>query len=223
MSKKKQTTTTSTTHHKLSELTKRNEEYVFQLKKTLVNEHKYSSESADKYINSILDEIVTAQQKGLPANRLYGSPRKKAESYVKGEKEKPSNSFPLLWLDNSIIFALLLSAMTSLVIFTSNNKTTANSNGIMTIILMAAEFGLPWAYFTLWTLKPKDNRASVPKLVGIIALGFVGLFIVVAIATILPPQLNPVFNGWIYLILAGVLFGIHYYLKHKYNIKGTLF
>lgn len=222
MSEKK-ATTAAKPQHDLSELTKRNEEYVLQLKKALINEHQYSTEAADDYVNSILDEIINAQRKGMPANRLYGSPRQKAASHVKGEREKPTNSFVLLWLDNTVIFALLLSAMTSLVILTGSNQSSASANGIITIILMAVEFGLPWAYFTRWTLQPKSERTSVARLVGVIVLGFVGLFIVVAIAAMLPPRFNPAFNGWVYLILAVALFGLHYYLKHKYNIKGTLF
>ena len=206
------------------ELSKKNTEYVFQLRKLLINENQYSEEQADKYINNILGEIIVAQRKGLPANRLYGSPRKKVTDLIKTEKEKPATNFGLLWLDNSVIFAFLISAMTCLMLLMNNTESTsARANGITTIILMSAEFGCPWAYFTRWSMQPKSKRSSWITLIGVMALGFVGLFVVTAITAILPSAFNPVFNAFVYLVITIMLFGVHYYLKSKYNIKGTIF
>lgn len=111
--------------HTLDELSNKNTEYVFQLKKFLTNDFKYSEEDADQYVNQILDEMVEAQRRGTPANRLFGSPRKLAAAHVKGEAEKPATSYWLLWLDNSVIFGMLLFGMSCLMMFfPSKNKAT---------------------------------------------------------------------------------------------------
>lgn len=209
--------------YSLEDLSKKNSEYFFQLKKILTTENHYSQEDADQYVMTILDEVVLAQHKGIPANRLYGSPSKKVSDYLKGESEKPTTSYWLLWLDNAIIFGLLLSAMSCLVAFTSKDKSSQAANGLLTIILMSVEFGLPWAYFNLWTIQPKNQRAPIWKLIMIILLGFIGLFIVIGVTVIIPPVLNPPLNGFGYLILSIALFGLHYYLKRKFNIVGTIF
>ncbi|BDR58994.1 DUF1129 family protein [Xylocopilactobacillus apicola] len=209
--------------HSQDELTKKNSDYVFQLRKVLVNEENYSEQEADEYVESILGEIIEAQRKGMPANRLYGTPRKKASDHIKGEKSKPASKFSILWLDNSVIFAFLLSAMTCLVLLTSKTKSASSASGIVTVILMSAEFGCPWAYFTRWMSQPKEERASWLKLIGVIILGFLGLLVVTGIAAIIPPAFNPTFDAFIYLVLAALLFGAHYYLKRKYHIVGTIF
>ena len=116
------------------QLTKRNQQYIFDLKKSLEAAN-LSEEEKTVALHEMLPILVQEQKGGKTARQLFGTVSERTEAIItKPVEQKESGPF-LMWLDNTLlilgIFGLMLGVMG---VFT---KGQAQPYGLLTLFLMA--------------------------------------------------------------------------------------
>ena len=114
------------------ELTKKNDQFIFDVKKLLAEA---TIDEAKKVtaLHSMLTELVAGQKTGATAKQLYGTPTEAAFAIVNAPEPEPELTFWRVWLDNSLLLLIFLSAITGLLALLTNQATT--TQGIMSIIV----------------------------------------------------------------------------------------
>ena len=86
-----------------TKLTKRNQQYIFDLKKSLEAAN-LSEEEKVKALHDILPTLVAEQKGGRTARQLFGTVSERTEAIINKPAEVKNSSTPLLmWLDLSLI------------------------------------------------------------------------------------------------------------------------
>lgn len=94
-----------------TKLTKRNQQYIFDLKKSLEAAN-LSEEEKVKALHDILPTLVAEQKGGKTARQLFGTVSERTEAIINKPAEIQNTSTPLLmWLDNTLLLLGLLSIM----------------------------------------------------------------------------------------------------------------
>lgn len=205
-----------------AKLSKRNEDYLFRLENLLV-EAGLPKETAESKINGYLPEIIISQRKGIPATKLYGTPQVKAKELINPDQKSSDVKFWQRALDNSLLYLAIFGGMFGLVSLFSQGK-DSQPIGIVTIVSVGLLFGALMTYYNDLIVKKKEDR---PKLWKII-LGGVGIvvFIFAWITLMELPALrviNPVFPGWVVLIIAVVAFVYRRIFRAHYHIVDSPF
>lgn len=205
-------------------LTKRNREYIFRLTKAL-GEGGYSEAKQTEVLQKLLPEIIVAQHKGQPANQLYGPPVAKANSLVNAPEPPKKLGFWVKALDSILLFAVFMFAFAALSMYTAKTKDPQQmkSFGVLSLILIVVVAGGGLAFVQDKISQPKEQRMKIWKLIGIFLLIMVAMFLLVSIGLVLPSVINPVLPGIVDIILAVAFFGIRFYIRRRYGIKGSIF
>jgi uncharacterized membrane-anchored protein len=204
----------------LSELTKKNDEYVFKLRRIL-KEHQYTDAQEHKVLADILPEMVEAQRAGKPATQIFGPVTVKADSIINAPKPVKQAPYWLTGLDLSLFFASIFGLMYGIMAFIKPKNMTAGS-GIASIIIMAGMAGFIFSYYNIWSRRDKKKRAKT----WLIMLGGVAAIIVASLASSLlavikSPLTSP--TVWpVYAVVAVVCYGAHWLLKRQYNLPGIM-
>jgi uncharacterized membrane-anchored protein len=204
----------------LQQLTKKNDEYVFKLRRIL-SEHQYTEAQQRQLLASMLPEMVEAQRQGKPATQLYGPVTVKADSLINAPKPKKKVPFWLSGIDLSLFFISIFALIYGIMAYIRPKQMTGAS-GIASLLLMAIAAGFIFTYYNQWTHKPKKER---PK-TWLLMLAGVALVMLASIASsslalLKSPLTNP--SPWpVYLGLAVVSYGAHWYLKRRYQLDGIM-
>ncbi|QNQ81260.1 DUF1129 family protein [Lactobacillus sp. PV034] len=200
-------------------LTNKNSDYVFRLQKALLENENIANDQVEPAIDSILPEMIIAQQKGIPASTLYKmSPTEKAIELTHPKPKKVEQKFGLLVLDNILLYLALFAGVYGVVQVFSKTPSGAEL-GAVTLFVLVIGLGWMMAYYTRWMVTPKDKRMGTGKIV-LIGIGVLIVMFLWVTATSLPGmrQLNPPLNPWAEIIIAVIAFGVRYYLRRRYNI-----
>lgn len=203
----------------LTELSKKNEEYVFKLRRILTD-NGYSEDKQRDVLANLLPQMVDEQHKGKPATQLYGPVTEKANSIINAPKPVKKAPFWLSSIDLSLFFMAIFAAIYGLMIFFNANKSQAGT-GLMSLAIMSIMAGVVFAYFNQWQTQPKDKR---PRTVWVLLIGILvvlaGSFLSSALALIKSPLTQP--TNWIaYAVVAVVTYGIHFWLKRQYHLPSV--
>ncbi|MGX7015018.1 DUF1129 domain-containing protein [Vagococcus silagei] len=210
----------------LKELTKKNDQFMFDLKKVLANET-LPEEREVRALNSMLQALVDGQKTGVTAKQLYGTPTEAASKIKETPDVLPTSSFSILWLDNSLVLFSFLAIITSM--FSVMSKESGVTQGITSLVIGAISGGLSFyfihKYVYVYNLPGADQskKPGFLKSTGIMALCFIPWLFFFSMAQLLPATVNPSLDPMINLVLGAAAFGGHYLLKKKYNIQGSLF
>ncbi|MFD1471726.1 DUF1129 domain-containing protein [Companilactobacillus mishanensis] len=188
------------------QLSNKNEEYVFKLNKRLVDDD-FTEDEAKEAIDNLLPDIIANQIKGVPATTLYGPVTKKAGDIAHPVKPKKKDPFWALSVDTSLLFFALFGALYGAVGVFSKKSNSQNNTGILTLIVLAVMWGFLLTYFNLQMKKPKKERPNIWKTLGYMGAGLIFMFIFLGVMQYVPAVINPVLNGYVYLVLAVVAFG----------------
>ncbi|MCH4009330.1 DUF1129 family protein [Companilactobacillus sp.] len=199
------------------QLSNKNEEYVFKLNKRLVDDD-FTEEEAEESINGLLPEIIANQIKGVPANQLYGPVTKKAGDIAHPVKPKKATPFWALAIDTSLLFFALFGLLYGIVGLTSKNQSSQNQTGIVTLVLLAAMWGVLLTWFNLQMKKPKAERPGLLITIGYMGAGLVIMFIFLGLMQFVPKTFNPPLNGVVYLVLAVIAFGGRFLYRRYMHI-----
>lgn len=207
-------------------LTKRNQQYIFDLKKSLEAAN-LSEEEKVTALHDILPTLVSEQKGGRTARQLFGTVSERTEAIINKPAEVKVNAKPvLMWLDNALLLLGLLSIMVAITGLFSRETTPAY--GISTLILGSAVGG--WVFYLMYKYiyqyeYPGADRSKKPGMgKTLLILGGTTLIWVIAFSatTLLPPVLNPLLDPVIIVIIGGFALALRYYLKKKYGIVGSL-
>ncbi|WP_303972547.1 DUF1129 domain-containing protein [Streptococcus merionis] len=214
-------------HTDLSQLTKKNQEYIHIATSQLLKNGKSDLEVKEA-LESILPTILENQKKGLTARQLFGAPTVWADSLTaKAEYEAanpPENDNPwLMWLDASLFILGIMGLMVGILGF---SETRNQAYGFTSLILLsAATGGMMYAmYFYIYRHlgKPKSERPHGLKTWLTLALVMFGLFFIFSLSTLLPAVVNPIVPNWFNLLIGAAGFAARYFLKKRYNVKSAI-
>lgn len=205
-------------------LTKKNEQYIFDLKKSL-NAANLSEEAQALALQEILPELVTGQKSGRTARQLFGTVSERTQAILEKPEEKPESSPFWMWLDNTLLLLGALTIMMSVMAMLSNSK--AQSMGLLTYILGAMSGG--YVFYLLYKYvyqydRPtadKENRPGWLKTGAILVASMFLWLIVFTGSMALPAVFNPILDPMIAIVIGGVSLGVRYLLKKKYNMHGS--
>lgn len=207
-----------------TQLTKRNEQYLFDLKKALQAAN-LSEEDQVVVFHDILSELIPAQKKGHTARQLFGTVSEKTQDILtKPVQQKKSKPWEM-WLDDTLLmFSVFALATGALGLFSKN----ASSYGIISLIGIAASGG--YVFYLLYKNiyqysipgADQSKKPSTLKTFGVLALGFLGWFVVISIVTLIPPTINIPLPPIVTVALGAIVFGIRYWLRKKYGFRGSL-
>lgn len=208
------------------ELTKKNDQFIFDVKKLLAEA---TIDEAKKVtaLHSMLTELVAGQKTGATAKQLYGTPTEAAFAIVNAPEPEPELTFWRVWLDNSLLLLIFLSAITGLLALLTNQATT--TQGIMSIIVGALSGGfsfyLIYRYIYIYDLPGADvsKRPGLLKTGWIMALCFIPWFLIFAFAAFIPEVVNPKVSPFIAIALGGGTYFLRRWLQKNHGLRGTMF
>lgn len=206
------------------QLTNKNGDYVFRLEKALIDAGKSSAE-AEKMVNALLNEIVTAQKQGIPASSLYKkSPILKAEEILHPVIKPKKPKYWMRAVDSSLLYFVVFTAMIAIMALTAGTKNQYNSQyGLLTLIAIAAILGTLMTYYTDILVADGKGKAKFGKIALLTVAMVAVLFIVITIFSSKVFQvINPVLPAWGNLILVALVYGARYLFRKHYHITGSV-
>ncbi|MCD2255498.1 DUF1129 domain-containing protein [Agrilactobacillus fermenti] len=205
-------------------LTKRNREYVYRLRKALTAGGMSETEQNTK-LQALLPEILMAQQKGQPANQLFGPPVAKADSIINAPKPPKVVKLWMKMVDSTLLFGVFMFALAAISLFTNKNvnPNQLRSFGIVNLIIIALIAGVGFTWLQEKISAPKAKRLPMWQLIILSALVVIGMFVLVSVSAMLPPVINPVLPAVADVIILAVLFGVRYLFRRKYGVTGGMF
>jgi uncharacterized membrane-anchored protein len=206
-------------------LTKRNEQYIFDLKKSLVAAN-LSEEAQTLALHEILPQLVDGQKSGITARQLFGTVSERTEAILSRPEELPESTPFLMWVDNTLLVFGVMSVMFSIMMLWS--KGNSQPVGLLTLVLSSMFGG--YAFYLMYKFVYQYDRPGADKSkrpgwlkTGVILVASMFLWIVVfAGSSMLPRVINPVLDPIIVIILGGAAIGVRHLLKKKYNIRSSL-
>lgn len=204
----------------LGELTKKNDEYVFKLRRIL-KEHQYTDAQERKVLASLLPEMIEAQRQGKPATQLYGPVTVKADSLINAPKPKKVVPFWLSGIDLSLFFASIFGLMYAVLAYIKP-KSMAAGSGVASLLIMSLMAGFIFSYYNVWTRRDKKERGKTwLMMIGFIAAILVGSFASSTLSVIKSPLTSPTI--WpVYAVMAVVCYGAHWLMKRYYKLPGLM-
>lgn len=208
------------------QLTKRNQQYIFDLKKSLEAAN-LSEEEKTIALHDMLPILIKEQKGGKTARQLFGTVSERTQSIISKPAEEKKDSSPfLMWLDNSLLILGLFSVMLGVMGFFTKNQ--AQPYGLLTTLLMAMLAG--WVFYLMYKYiyryeRPGADKSKRPKMWKIILILVAAFFLwigVITASTLIPAPFNPQVDPVIQVIIGAAALGLKYYLKKKYNIISSL-
>lgn len=206
-------------------LTKRNEQYLFDLKKALVAAN-LSEEVQTLALQEILPQLVAGQKSGKTARQLFGTVSERTEAILNKPEAVPETTPFLMWLDNTLLLFGIMTIMFSLMMLFSKGQT--QPMGLVTLILASMAGG--YVFYVMYKYiyrydRPGADRSKRPGWVktGFIMLAAMLLWLIVFTGSaLLPAIVNPVLDPTIVIIIGGAALGVRYLLKKKFNMRSSL-
>lgn len=207
-------------------LTKRNEQYIFDLKKAYKASN-MSDEDIEVALHNILPQLVEGQKTGKTARQLFGTVSDALELNLEQKKAAAGTVPWMMWLDNTFLFFAMLSILTGVMSIFS--KTNTMANGIVSLILTSMAGGIIFYFLYIWIYqyeKPGADKSKKPKMwksLLMLAGAMVVWIIVYSGSMFLPQILNPVLPGPVTVVLGGLVLAFRFWFKKKNNIQGSFF
>lgn len=207
------------------QLTKRNQQYIFDLKKSLEAANLSEEEKAIA-LHEILPVLVKEQKGGRTARQLFGTVSERTEAILNKPEEVKETKPVMMWLDNTLLILGIFGIMMGIMGLFARDS--AQVYGIITFISMAMVGG--WVFYIMYKYmyqyeRPGADKSQRPKMwkIMLILMGSFFLWIAtIAVTSLLPKSINIVLNPIILAIIGAAAIGLRYYLKKKYNIVGSL-
>lgn len=207
-------------------LTKKNQQYIFDLKKSL-DAANLSEEEKAVALHEILPVLVQEQKGGRTARQLFGTVSERTEAILTKPEAATGESKPvLMWLDNTLLVLGIFALMTGVMGLFVQESTQVY--GLITLLLMSMIGG--WVFYLMYKYiykyeqpgADKSQRPKIWKVMLILTGSFLVWISVIALSSLLPPVINIILDPVILVALGAASLGGRYYLKKRYNIVGSL-
>src|SRR5699024_11996691 len=129
-----------------TQLTKRNQQYIFDLKKAL-NAANLSEEELTVVLHEMLTVLVREQTSGVTARQLFGTVSERTDAIINkpAQETKPNSQPGMIWLDNFLLLLGLFGLFIGLV--AQFSKGQAQPYGVLTLFGTAAFWG--WVFYLM--------------------------------------------------------------------------
>lgn len=211
-----------------SQLTKKNEQYIFDLNKALDAANLTDAEKTAA-LNEMLPTLVEEQKVGKTARQLYGTVSERTDAIVnKPVEQKRTTTASLMWLDNFLLIFGMLGLVSGVMAMFMPKGTQAASYGLTALLVASAAGGLVFYMMYLFIYQyeyPGADRSKKPKMwksMLMIACVTIVWFLVFNGAALLPRSFNPIIDPLVLSILALAALGGRYFLKKRFNIVSSL-
>lgn len=207
-------------------LTKRNEQYIFDLKKALKAAN-LSEEDITLAMHDILPSLVEGQKTGETARKQFGTVTERVQIILTKPKEQPQAESWKMWLDNTLLFFAMLAVLNGIMNLVSKGQ--GLTAGLTSLVATSATGGLIFYFMYKWIYqyeKPGADASKKPKMwksMSILAVGMVVWILIYTGSMLLPKVLNPILDPLVLIILGALAFGGRMLLKKKFNIQGSFF
>lgn len=209
-----------------TQLTKRNEQYVFDLNKSL-SAANLSEEAKVLAFSEILPELVDGQKTGKTARQLFGTVSERTLAIIDKPEPVRESTMWEMWLDNALLIFGFLAITTGLLGLFSK-KSAGATYGIITLFVAAISGG--YAFYLMYKYiyqyeRPgadKSKKPGVLKTGVIIFFAFMAWFIIFTASSLITPTINLQFVPVVNVALGAIAIGIRYLLKKKYKIQGSI-
>ena len=203
-----------------TQLTKRNEQYIFDLKKSL-RAANLSEDLQAIALNNILPELVEGQKTGKTARQLFGTITERTELILAAPEPSKASTKYQMWLDNSLMMFAFLSMLAGVLPMISKQNASTQQQGILTILIAAITGG--YAFYLIYQFvyrydRPGADQTGRPGTFKGLAImvGIMLVWILIYVGTVvIPPSINITLEPVISVALAAVAFGVRYFLKNK--------
>lgn len=208
-----------------NQLTKKNTQYIFHLKKML-SEGGMSEEDQVILFHDMLPQMVSEQKKGITARHLFGTASERAVIMLNQPKSSKTSPTMLLWMDNVLLLFGMMTILLSIMLLPSNSK--AQPLGITTFILSSLVGGYLFYMMNKYIYGRDPNtqrtRSEWLKSTGLLIGGtliWAGIFSTSSV--LLPKTLNPILPPNMMIGLGILAIVVRYWLRKKYELKASLF
>ncbi|MDR1521362.1 MAG: DUF1129 domain-containing protein [Streptococcaceae bacterium] len=209
----------------LSQLTKRNGSYIFQLRKAMKVAN-YSEIEEIKILKNLLPKLLDAQKKGQTARQLFGTVANCMSTFKSKSVVAKNDKALFMWLDSTLLMLGLLSTMTTIMNFFAKNR-EVKGNGVITLLVMAAIGG--FVFLVMYHLfykyeKPGADLSTKPRwwVSMLILLGSMLVWmLLMSLTTILPSNLNPILSKEVMLPLAVLSLAGWRIFHKKFNVESS--
>ncbi|MDT2757933.1 DUF1129 domain-containing protein [Enterococcus asini] len=209
-----------------TQLTKRNQQYIFDLKKAL-HAANLSEKELTVALHDILPTLVEEQKTGKTARQLFGTVSERTEAILAEPAAAPQETKPvLMWLDNSLFILGVFGLMVGVMGLLASGK--AQMYGVFSLLVGSALGGLVFYLFYKFFYQyeqPGADKSKRPKLWKAMLLMVPIFFIWMLLwsVTSLPmfDAINPVLPPIGTMIVGGVALLIRWYLKKTFNIQSS--
>lgn len=206
------------------QLTKKNQNYLFQLNSQLENLD-YDQKKKAYVFNNMLHEIIAGQAVSLTARKIYGKVTDQVDNILgknvnmNGEDGERSPD-KLIYLDG----ALLMGGLFNLINGLSAMRTDAVEAqvGLLQVILNFVLGGLAIMLLTRFVPKPGEKKGFL-KYGGATVLVIVSWVTLMALLLTVLRPINPIMPAPLVLLIGAAGIAAKFYFKKKLDIKGTIF
>ena len=206
-----------------SQLTKKNEQYILQLERSL-KEAQVSKAKITSTLEEMLPVLVEKQKKGLTARQLFGTVTQQTQSVLEGPKKDPTVKSPdwQIAVDGGLLVGGLFALVTGVTLMLSSE---AQAMGLFTLLINF----IAGAFVMLAISKnapkfdnPKGQRGYIRYLVVSTVAMMAWLLLVVVSQQYIPSVINFVMSYEWYLLIGAAALAGKFYLKKKLNIVGSV-
>ncbi|EOH83315.1 DUF1129 domain-containing protein [Enterococcus asini] len=209
-----------------TQLTKRNEQYIFDLKKSL-HAANLSEKELTLVLHEMLPTLVEEQKTGKTARQLFGTVSERTEAILAKPQEAPKDTKPvLMWVDNSLFILGIFGVMVGLMGLFTNGK--AQMYGVFSLLVGSALGGFVFYLFYKFFYQyeqPGADKSKRPKLWKAMLLMIPVFFIWMLLwsVTSLPmfDVINPILPPIGTVLIGGAALLLRWYLKKTFNIQGS--
>jgi uncharacterized membrane-anchored protein len=207
-------------------LTKRNEQYMLGLDRTLRAANLEEARREEIY-SKMMRELLDAQKTGKTARQLYGTVSECASNILVNPTDnevKVRSTDWLIALDGGLLLGSLF-AMISGVSLLTNSGEDVIGMGLISLILNFIVGGIAMLIISKYTPNPdapKGEKGFGKYIFATTAAMLLWMLIMTVSMMLIPATINIALPAWVYLGIAGVGFGAKVYLKKKYHIVGGI-
>ncbi|AVK61262.1 DUF1129 domain-containing protein [Lactobacillus sp. CBA3605] len=211
-----------------TELTKRNDEYMRQMRKSL-SATTLSSDKQKAALDEMLATLLAEQHKGTTARQLYGTVQEQTQAIIDGPKKDPADqahaNYWITALDNGLMLFMIFCLMYGAIGFFGSNATkgSAGANGITAIVVTSAIGGLGVAKLFEYLAPGKNKKVAMWRKILWSVMAVIVWMLIFTTAASLPTNLNPALPAIVYLVMAVIVFFLRMWLKRRYHITTSLF
>lgn len=206
------------------QLTKKNQEYIANLKRALINESagKIDKETAEQMIDPLLAQIVSTQDKGETAKKIFGlSPSQLALKMLTPDKETTAIGKWQYFTVASLAFLAIFALLAGVYELTEHgNLQQAKQIGWLTIAVLAPLMGyLATRYKELAKAKIKQSHLLLWSIMSLIMVGVVIWILQLAVVQ----TVNIYLPAPVYLIIAIAAILLLIFTMRRYKIDHVFF